>query len=80
MWAAGVAVAATATTNVLLLALLGAVVLLTVSVHQPEGARGFEALGITPTPMEAILTGYLYVYRPGGQYAAIKDSATQLRA
>ena len=45
-----------------------------------EGARGFEALGITPTPMEAILTGYLYVYRPGGQYAAIKDSATQLRA
>ncbi len=45
-----------------------------------EGARGFEALGITPTPMEAILTGYLYVYRPGGQYAAIKESATQLRA
>lgn len=44
------------------------------------GARGFEALGIAPTPMEAILTGYLYVYRPGGQYAAIKESAAQLRA
>lgn len=43
------------------------------------GARGFEALGITPTPMEAVLEGYLYVYRPGGQYAAIKESATQLR-
>jgi hypothetical protein len=44
------------------------------------GARGFEALGLTPTPMEAVLEGYLYVYRPGGQYSAIKDSATQLRA
>lgn len=44
------------------------------------GARGFEALGITPAPMEAVLDGYLYVYRPGGQYAAIKESATQLRA
>lgn len=43
------------------------------------GARGFEALGIAPTPMEAVLPGYLYVYRPGGQYAAIKDSAAQLR-
>ncbi len=41
LWASGVAVAATATTNVLLLALLGAVVLLTVTVHRPEGARGF---------------------------------------
>lgn len=44
------------------------------------GARGFEALGIQPAPMEAVLDGYLYVYRPGGQYAAIKESATQLRA
>ena len=44
------------------------------------GARGFEALGIKPAPMEAVLDGYLYVYRPGGQYAAIKESATQLRA
>lgn len=41
LWAGGVAVAATLTTNVLLLALLGAVVLLTVSVMRPEGSRGF---------------------------------------
>ncbi|MCC5991842.1 MAG: complex I NDUFA9 subunit family protein [Rhodobacteraceae bacterium] len=44
-----------------------------------EGARGFDALGITPTPMEAILPGYLWLYRPGGQYSAIHESAARLR-
>lgn len=44
-----------------------------------EGARGFDALGITPTPMEAILPGYLWLYRPGGQYKAIHESAARLR-
>jgi hypothetical protein len=29
--------------------------------------------------MDAILESYLYVYRPHGQYAAITDSAQDLR-
>jgi uncharacterized protein YbjT (DUF2867 family) len=44
-----------------------------------DGARGFADLGITPTPMEAILPAYLYVHRPGGQYKAIHESAARLR-
>lgn len=44
-----------------------------------DGARGLEALGITPTPMSAILPEYLWGYRPGGQYAAIRASASNLR-
>lgn len=43
------------------------------------GAPGFAELGVSPTAMEAVLESYLYAYRPGGQYAAIKDSAAQLR-
>lgn len=43
------------------------------------GARGFADLGITPTAMEAVLPEYLWRYRPSGQYAAIKDSAKNLR-
>ncbi|WP_333815516.1 complex I NDUFA9 subunit family protein [Tabrizicola sp.] len=43
------------------------------------GARGFSDLGITPTAMEAVLPEYLWCYRPSGQYAAIKDSAKNLR-
>ncbi len=43
------------------------------------GARGFAELGIEPRAMGPILEGYLYSYRPSGQYAAIKDSASQLR-
>lgn len=42
-------------------------------------ARGLVDLGVTPTAMEAVLESYLYLYRPGGQYAAIKESAAQLR-
>lgn len=44
-----------------------------------EGAKGFEALGITPTSMEAVLPGYLWRFRPSGQFAAIKESARNLR-
>ena len=44
-----------------------------------QGARGFAELGITPTAMEAVLPEYLWCYRPSGQYAAIKDSAKNLR-
>jgi uncharacterized protein YbjT (DUF2867 family) len=43
------------------------------------GARGLADLGITPTAMEAVLPEYLWRYRPSGQYAAIKDSAKNLR-
>lgn len=43
------------------------------------GAKGFADLGITPTAMEAVLPEYLWRYRPSGQYAAIKDSAKNLR-
>ena len=43
------------------------------------GARGFADLGIQPTAMEAVLPEYLWRYRPSGQYAAIKDSAKNLR-
>jgi NADH dehydrogenase len=43
------------------------------------GARGFEALGIVPTALDAVLPDYLWRFRPSGQYAAIKDSAKNLR-
>jgi NADH dehydrogenase len=43
------------------------------------GARGFADLGIVPVPIEAVLPEYLWRYRPSGQYAAIKDSAKNLR-
>ncbi len=45
-----------------------------------EDAIGFAELGIEPTAMEAILPEYLWRFRPSGQYAAIKDSAKNLRA
>jgi uncharacterized protein YbjT (DUF2867 family) len=44
-----------------------------------EGARGFAELGITPTPMAAVVPEYLWRYRPSGQYAAIRESARNLR-
>ena len=40
---------------------------------------GLEAFGIEPTPMEAILPEYLWRFRKGGQYMAIKESAEDLR-
>ncbi|MCI2394773.1 complex I NDUFA9 subunit family protein [Aliiroseovarius sediminis] len=44
-----------------------------------KDAKGFGDLGITPTAMEVILPNYLWRFRPGGQYAAIQDSAKNLR-
>ncbi|MFN3281336.1 MAG: complex I NDUFA9 subunit family protein [Tabrizicola sp.] len=43
------------------------------------GAKGLADLGITPTAMEAVLPEYLWRYRPAGQFAAIKNSAKNLR-
>lgn len=45
-----------------------------------EGAKTLADLGIKPTAMEAILPDYLWRFRPSGQYAAIKDSAKNMRA
>lgn len=42
-------------------------------------AKGFADLGISATPMETVLPEYLWRYRPSGQYAAIKDSAKNLK-
>lgn len=44
------------------------------------GARGLGDLGIEATSMEAVLPSYLWQYRPSGQYAAIKNSAKNLKA
>jgi NADH dehydrogenase len=33
------------------------------------GTKGLADLGVTPSALEPILPSYLYVYRPGGQYA-----------
>lgn len=44
-----------------------------------EGARGFDALGIQPSPMDLILPAYLWRFRPTGQYDAIRESARGLR-
>lgn len=43
------------------------------------GAHGFADLGISPQPMEAVLPEYLYRFRPDGQYAAIHNSARNLK-
>jgi uncharacterized protein YbjT (DUF2867 family) len=43
------------------------------------GARGLPELGIVPTPMDAVLPEYLWRYRPSGQFAAVKESAKNLR-
>ena len=42
-------------------------------------AKGFADLGIAPTAMEAILPGYLWRFRPAGQYEALKESARRIR-
>ncbi len=41
-------------------------------------ARGLSDLGVTPTPMEAVLPEYLEPYMPYGQYARITRSAKRL--
>ncbi len=45
-----------------------------------DGAKGFDALGVHPTAMEAVLPDYLWRFRPSGQYDAIKESAKNLKA
>lgn len=42
-------------------------------------AKGFAALGLQPTAMEAVLPDYLWRFRPSGQYDAIKESAKNLK-
>lgn len=42
-------------------------------------AKGFAQLGMSPTPMDLILPNYMWMYRPTGQYAAIRESAAGLR-
>ncbi|RRH73872.1 complex I NDUFA9 subunit family protein [Falsigemmobacter faecalis] len=43
-------------------------------------AKGFADLGITPRAAAPLLEDYLWQYRPAGQYAAIKQSARNMRA
>jgi uncharacterized protein YbjT (DUF2867 family) len=44
-----------------------------------DGAKGFAELGITPSAISAVIDGYLYPYRPYGQYSDIRESADQFR-
>jgi len=44
-----------------------------------DRARGFADLGITPTSAGAVIPGYLWRFRPAGQYEALRDSASNLR-
>jgi uncharacterized protein YbjT (DUF2867 family) len=42
-------------------------------------AHGFAELGLIPATMDSVLPEYLWRYRASGQYAAIKDSAKNLK-
>lgn len=44
-----------------------------------DGAQGFDALGIRPTAVGAVIESYLWRFRPSGQYDAIRDSAKNLK-
>lgn len=44
-----------------------------------DGAMGLSELGIEPSAMETVLPTYLWRFRPSGQYAAIKESAKNLK-
>lgn len=41
--------------------------------------NGFSDLGIEPMSAEAVIDGYLWRFRPSGQYDAIRDSAKNLK-
>lgn len=43
------------------------------------GVRTLADLGITPTATSAVITEYLWRFRPSGQFEAITDSAKNLR-
>lgn len=45
-----------------------------------NGAQGFADLGITPVAFGSVIPEYLWRFRPSGQYAAIKESAKNLKA
>jgi len=45
-----------------------------------DGVKTFADLGILPTAMGSVLPDYLWRFRPSGQYAAIKESARNLRS
>ncbi|AGT10052.1 complex I NDUFA9 subunit family protein [Paracoccus aminophilus] len=47
--------------------------------RQAEGTQGFEVFGIEPTGAMAVIPEYLWRFRPSGQYAAIADTAKNLR-
>ncbi len=44
-----------------------------------EGAKTLEDLRIHPTSLDAVLPSYLWMFRPSGQYAALKESAKNLK-
>lgn len=44
------------------------------------GAKTLADLGITPTDFASVIPEYMWPYRPTGQYAAIKNSAKNLKA
>lgn len=44
-----------------------------------DGAKTLADLGVKPKALGAILPDYLWRFRPSGQYAAIKESAENLR-
>lgn len=45
-----------------------------------EDAKGFDALGIVPTMIGAVLPDYLWRFRPSGQYDEMTASARNLRS
>lgn len=42
-------------------------------------AKTLATLGIKPTGIDSVLPEYMWCYRPAGQYAAIKDSAKNMK-
>jgi Predicted nucleoside-diphosphate-sugar epimerases len=44
-----------------------------------KDAKSLADLGIKPTALQAVLPDYMWVYRDGGQYDAIRESAKNLR-
>lgn len=44
-----------------------------------EAANGFDAFGIVPRDMDSILDGYMWPYRPSGQFSEMIESAKNLR-
>lgn len=45
-----------------------------------DDANGLADLGVHPTTVESVIGEYLYAYRPQGQYDAITESASNLKA